>query len=207
MEYTLTDQERTLLSEVSHIALQHVAYTLGEFLHDEVFLTEYFQTSDKMQELLTCPTQHPSHLFYTEIVGALRGKTFLLIPENAAATFGQRLLKELATHSPEMQREAMLETDNILVAALVTKFANLLNLPHTHGDVPVYASTEPELWANQDNPTGLYSFGAKIKSFQQQVEVHLFVRMGVSLLPYLQNFVREKSHVAPPAKRTEEAKA
>lgn len=85
-------------------------------------------------------TADKSLVLTTEIKGDLPGVSFLVIDSESIDELGDRALPPSMRnlppeHLPEMRKEMLLELDNIVTAAVVTRLADLLSV-NIHGSVP-----------------------------------------------------------------------
>ena len=93
----------------------------------------------------------------------------------------------------------LLELDNILIAAFVTKFANLFNNT-IYGHVPGFKEfTQDEfdkyIKEREEGMSVSYALRAELGAFKSRINMELLVMFDQTLTPFIENFDMEKAFV------------
>ncbi len=146
MTHALTPTESQALLQLINLGLQRAATSFSKLTQQSITIcSEDLQLS---QDLGTATETAPASqiVLLTQIRGELRGTCVLLLTEDAA----EHLLKvclPLAEGQDTAERRTLrdaflLEADNIVTAAVVTQFAEWLDVP-LYGDVPTLLRLTP----------------------------------------------------------------
>lgn len=134
--------EEDLAKEIINIGLAKAADSLSFFTHEKVFIRSMDLHFQKLSDLdpLTHKKGDDTHVLITEIRGEMLGVCFLIFNKEEAESLCDISLPESVKKDSEkkkMMSEATLkEVDNIITAAVVTQFSNLLGVD-IHGYVPI----------------------------------------------------------------------
>lgn len=128
--------------------LSSAAETLSFFMKEPIVVEQIgvndLGVADKTPLKLRCTGN--AHLLTTEVVGELEGLCCLVFTEEEAEMLQKAALPPEVINNPvlfETMKDAiLLEVDNIIAAAVITQFANLLKRK-MHGAVPQLSSIDP----------------------------------------------------------------
>ncbi len=139
MTHAFTPHESQALLQLINLGLQHAAASFSMLTQQQITIcSDDLQLS---QDFGSAPeaAHEPRIVLLTQIRGALRGTCLLLLTEAAAEHLLKMCLPAAAGQDAaerQTMREAfLLEADNIVTAAVVTQFAEWLEVP-LYGDVP-----------------------------------------------------------------------
>ncbi|GAB4347372.1 MAG: hypothetical protein OHK0038_27310 [Flammeovirgaceae bacterium] len=194
MDALLNHKNHELMHEMTLIALNHATAAMSQALKDDTFLKvfeEYPNFQPKNEETNT----HQYFALHTEIHGDFAADTYILIDTHNEEKVCQKLLPPNLLGQWEMREASLLELDNMLIAALVTIYSNLLKV-QVYGQVPSLAKkTEDELIKKLQkiSSESIYSFRAKFVAFHTRTELEILCVFKKNLLPKLQNFDNKAS--------------
>ncbi|MCS6833011.1 MAG: hypothetical protein NZ521_05520 [Flammeovirgaceae bacterium] len=182
-----------LIHEVTLIALNHASAAMSQALKDDVFiktLEEYPVLSpEENQERKQC------YVLHTEMQGDFTADTFILVSEISEAKIAEKLLPPDLLGQWEMREASLLELDNMVIAALVTIYANLLKTK-VFGQVPSLSRCPSDellkKFHKKDNASP-YSFRAKLIAFHSRITMEIIVIFNASLLKVLENSRKQTS--------------
>ncbi len=200
MNASLNPIDINLLTDITQIAVQNIANALHGLLRDEIVVKNWLFDSTAIQKALESSQIYPptaeQTVLYTQIVGELKGNTYLIVPAAAEDKICEKLLPASVLGQSEMREGVLLEMDNIIIAALVTKFANLLSISDVHGYVPNYHKKTPVSISEELKAQSIaYSFMVEMKAFKKDVSFTLIVSIDNSLLTLIESFNRDNSFV------------
>jgi len=142
MEFVeLSKIEQDTASEVINIGLAKAADSLSFFTKEEVIIKSSDFKLRKLDDSIkfSVESKKDVHVLTTLIKGKMEGACFLIFEDDDAEKLYTTTLSPEILSDPEkkeaMAPAIMLEVDNIVTAAVVTQFSNLLNY-EIHGDVP-----------------------------------------------------------------------
>lgn len=206
---SLTEQHLDILDDITQIALQNVTQSLSTLLKDEILVKKSSFGIEKVVEdlnkiLVNSPN---SKILFTEIVGQIRGKSYVFIDDDSEEIICNLLLPDSVIGQIEMREGIALEFDNILIAALVTKFSNLLNISEMHGHVPQY-NQENTHQIIEDIQSGNYPYllNTRIQSFKKGINLNLLVMLDSSMTDLMNDFSKEDSFVGKQQEKENEEK-
>lgn len=206
---SLTEQHLDILDDITQIALQNVTQSLSTLLKDEILVKKSSFGIEKVVEdlnkiLVNSPN---SKILFTEIVGQIRGKSYVFIDDDSEEIICNLLLPDSVVGQIEMREGIALEFDNILIAALVTKFSNLLNISEMHGHVPQY-NQENTHQIIEDIQSGNYPYllNTRIQSFKKGINLNLLVMLDSSMTDLMNDFSKEDSFVGKQQEKENEEK-
>ncbi|MGH1335944.1 MAG: hypothetical protein ACRBFS_07430 [Aureispira sp.] len=137
----LNAKELQTAKEVVYNGLQHAAEALSFFMKQPMAVVE-MDVSDialESQGPVSVFKGADAHLLTTDLVGEVEGFCCLIFSKEEAHLLQNSALPPEILNNEEMaapMREAiLLEADNIIAAAVITQFSNLLKRK-MHGDVP-----------------------------------------------------------------------
>ncbi|MCC7050568.1 MAG: hypothetical protein IT239_02155 [Bacteroidia bacterium] len=129
----LTNIEVDLAKELVNIALAKAADSLSFFIRQKVLLrsVDFSFDSSNLPEVIKSEKNNPLHCLKTSIKGELQGNCYLIFTQNEVRKIQEVTLSKEVLESPEklkiMGEAILLEIDNIITAAMVTQFSNILN--------------------------------------------------------------------------------
>lgn len=137
----LNAKELQTAKEVVHKGLQHAAEALSFFIKQPMAVVQ-MDVGDLAMESqgpLGVSKGDNAHLLITDLVGEVEGFCCLIFSEEEAhllqnTALPPEILADEAMAGP-MREAILLEADNIIAAAVITQFSNLLQRK-MHGDVP-----------------------------------------------------------------------
>lgn len=135
-----TSIELDVAKEVVNIGLSRAADSFSSILKQKALFLDHRVCIEKIIELNHMINKQDTDLYslITEIRGQMNGVCFLLFTQEEADLLKRACLPE-SMHSPEHMKEMgdalLLEIDNMISAAVVTEFANVMDLM-IYGDVP-----------------------------------------------------------------------
>lgn len=194
----INEHELEILMDVTQIALQNATASLHNLLKDEVLVKEsVFGKEAVLEDMRQYAEKNTDvKILFTEVVGPVSGKSYVLLDNDSFVKICNHLLPDSVAGQAEMRQGIALELDNILIAALVTKFSNLLNLPQMHGHVPHYSENNLENFiAETENLKSSFSFSINLKSFKKLIRFKLIVVFDESLDSQIHAFSREDAFV------------
>lgn len=140
---TFSTQECLVAQSVINKGLQNASKALSLLIKEDI-RASYIEAEDisigKSSSLIlnTIPNS-TLYLLTTEVMGELKGSCCLVFTEQEAAILRETMLPPSIAPSStiyeEMKDAILLEADNIIAAAVITEFANLLN-KKMYGNVP-----------------------------------------------------------------------
>ncbi len=137
----LDARELQTAKEVVHQGLQHAAEALSFFIKRPLAVVQMDVSGLSLESRGPVPISKgaDAHLLMTELVGEVEGFCCLIFSKEEAELLQNSALPPEILENKEMaapMREAiLLEVDNIIAAAVITQFSNLLQRK-MHGDVP-----------------------------------------------------------------------
>ncbi|WP_038032885.1 chemotaxis protein CheC [Thermonema rossianum] len=143
----LTPYEFDITRELFSIALANAADAFSKYAGEKVMIKDYsIEIFDKEQQDETIKRLQDEHFYTltTEIKGALHGKTYLLFQHEEIKKVFQIFAQppvsivEKEGEITDIQKDILLELDNIISAAVVTQVANFTDL-FIYGDIPRFS--------------------------------------------------------------------
>jgi chemotaxis protein CheY-P-specific phosphatase CheC len=139
--------EMQTAEKIINQGLSSAAETLSFFMKEPIVVEQIgvhnLAIADKTPLKLRCTGK--AHLLTTEVVGDLQGFCCLVFTEKEAEMLQKAALPPEVINDPvlfETMKDAiLLEVDNIIAAAVITQFANLLKRK-MHGSVPQLSSID-----------------------------------------------------------------
>ena len=163
-----------ILESATKVALGNACKALSKMFDDEVIVEKLdFFTSNEMRGM----SGDEQAMVFSKIIGDFTANTFLLLDQKAQSAVAEVLLPASMRARPEMRDAILQEVDNILVASLVTKYANLFNVS-IHGHVPFLtlgdkAIISKSFSSENDKINPVIGFETEIQSFKSQVGLRL----------------------------------
>lgn len=148
----LTPYEFDITRELFSIALANAADAFSKYAGEKVMIKDYsIEIFDKAQQDETIKRLQDTHFYAltTEIKGALHGKTYLLFQHEEIKKVFQIFAQppvsivEKEGEITDIQKDILLELDNIISAAVVTQVANFTEL-FIYGDIPRFSYSSAE---------------------------------------------------------------
>lgn len=134
--------ELDIAKEILNIGLSKSADSLSFFTKDKVLLNTFDIYSSEAKNLKVLATNFGSEDTYvlsTELKGELTGECFLIFRKNEVEELLKATLPASILGNPEQKEEMgnaiLLELDNIVSAAVITQFSNILQCS-SYGNVP-----------------------------------------------------------------------
>ena len=148
MDTTFNKLELDLATEVINIGLAKAADSLSFFTQEKVLIRcNDLVISEFYEKELFSKSAVPLTIVSTKIRGGMTGYCYLIFNQEEVEQLYQLSLPESAPNDPvqleEMGKEILKEIDNIITAAVVTQFSNLLKV-EMHGYVPELFSGSKE---------------------------------------------------------------
>lgn len=198
MAQALSDNHIKLLKSATKVALGNACNALSNMFHDEVIVDNLEFYHGRTFQVHLNGVETVSTVF-SKIIGDFTVNTYLLFDEDAAAKTSEALLPASMVGRKEMRKAILQELDNILVASLVTKYANLFNAK-IHGHIPNLEEKNQEetlvyIENKNDKINTITSFEAEIIGFKSQLSLKLLFYFDQSFIETLEKFDRNKSHV------------
>ena len=141
----ISEQERDIIKEIVNIGLAKAADSFAMLSRDKVMLSVpdvRIVDPDEIDTLLLRHTRSDT-LILSDVRGDLNGKTFLLFTENQSNKLAEVCMgpaQNFSGNYAALKRSLLLETSNILTAAIVTQLANLFKL-HLYGSPPMIVNS------------------------------------------------------------------
>ncbi|MEM6297267.1 MAG: hypothetical protein AAF740_01110 [Bacteroidota bacterium] len=117
---------------VLNLAMVHAANALGKMMQEEVLLSRVQFSPQKWDWK---GESDDLYVMRTDIKGDFAGETYLVVVPEDEPPMSDVLLPGSLQARPEMREAILLEVDNILIAALVTRLSEVLR-SQIIGDVP-----------------------------------------------------------------------
>jgi chemotaxis protein CheY-P-specific phosphatase CheC len=137
----LNEQERSAATRIVNLGLSKAAESFGSLIQGNVDLKS-FDLQVVPREQLGSTTQKEGddvHVLSTSIQGELKGSCFLVLSAEEAERFKEANLPEKVLADEDKKKEMgdamLMEIDNIIAAAVLTRFADILGLD-IKGGVP-----------------------------------------------------------------------
>lgn len=152
MNSHLTPQEIDLIKELFNMGFASAADSLSNMTHCKVLTQKIVldQVDEIRKAHIGMGSKRKVNIFTSEIKGDLSGMSYWIVGQRDTNRLTKFIMsadiqkKPLAVRK-EMQRAIMLEIDNVITAAVVTRMANLLGRM-IYGNVPQHANvTRKEL--------------------------------------------------------------
>ncbi len=177
----LNDLEFDVAKEFVNIGLAKAADSMSFFVRDKILITGYDVQLRKLNDIkyLTKKKGEDIVVLTTELRGEMGGVCFLVFDQEDTKTLCDVALppsvKEDPIKAKEMSKAFLMELDNIVSAAVVTQFSNMLS-SDIHGYVPIYNE---------------YSEGVIEKELRDQI------KMDSHLLYVKVNLILEEKSLSP----------
>jgi chemotaxis protein CheY-P-specific phosphatase CheC len=137
----LTEIELSTSKEIINIGLAKAADSLSFFMHEKILIRsiDFKIVQLKDNQYLNDEDNRKYFVLTTDVIGELKGICYLVFSEEEANRIYKMSLPESILNSEEGMKEMgpaiLLEIDNIVSAAVITQFSNLLNFK-IYGGVP-----------------------------------------------------------------------
>ena len=200
-----SEQELNLISDVTHIALGNAGSAMAKMVRDEFLIKGVEIKAENPENHFKLLDQNEKyHMLFTEVVGDLSAATYLLISPEVENILCDVLLPGSMLGRAEMREATMLEIDNIVIAAMVTKFSEILG-QNIHGDVPAYqqkarTEVESEISHKLAEMDACVSFRGRITTFYKGISIEFICFFDDSIVNAIKNFdfdKRRQLNVAP----------
>ncbi|MGF1532217.1 MAG: hypothetical protein ACFCUI_00830 [Bernardetiaceae bacterium] len=181
------------------MALAHAASAFGKMIKEEV-IVHHFTVQPK-----TWPAVDGEFfVLRTDIKGDFAGEVYLVVSPTDEPRISELLLPGSLVGQPEMREAILLEVDNILTAAMVTKYSEILQ-KQIIGDVPEAQTYQPERLvayfdAQHQQPNYVFTFAAELITLQSQLKLYI---VGFFDERFVQDVQEAITH--PPRKKNEAA--
>lgn len=199
MSVLFSDQALELIENINTIAMNHAANALSVMLKDEVWVSKVERNPSSIASLLNPNTAEGDTHFavHTEVVGEIKADTYLFITSENENKICKKLLPSSTLGHEEMREGILMELDNILIAAVVTKYSNLFYRT-MYGHVPVLhkfnTSQLQELIASKtNNEESSFSFRAELQSFKYGIQMEVLASFDQTLVEPIKHFDINKS--------------
>ncbi|WP_281613314.1 hypothetical protein [Flammeovirga sp. SubArs3] len=189
-----------LINDITNIALGNVATALSKVLKDEILVRNVQEVTDlKSDQLLRKDYKGDLFVLTTDIIGDMKAETMLIIHKDDEQGIIEKILPRTEWGKNEMREAMLLELDNILIAAFVTKLANLFNNT-IYGHVPgVKEMTQEKFDAyiqeREQGMTASYALRAELGAFKSRINMELICLFDETLIPVVNSFDMEKAFV------------
>ena len=200
-----TQQELDLLDNINAIALRNAMNAFSSMLKDEI-IVKYPQSNPTNTDILKQLSTENDYIstIYTKIVGDLNIDTYLLVNEAAEAAICKSLLPTNIMGQEEMREGLLMEVDNIIIASLVTKYANLFDI-NIHGQVPGLQKTNPSNFLDQLTRRNaehniIYGYKTDLSAFKAKFTMGLLCFFKPQLLEITRNFNYNNAYVGDKSK-------
>jgi chemotaxis protein CheY-P-specific phosphatase CheC len=137
----LTELELSTAKEVINIGLSKAADSLSFFMREKILIRSIDFEIKELSSITNVPSTRSEkcYVLVTEVIGELQGICYLIFSEEEAERiFKISLPESILNDSQKMEAMApaiLLEIDNIVSAAVITQFSNLLKYK-MYGGVP-----------------------------------------------------------------------
>ncbi len=198
MEKFFSPEEQHFLRGVTLSAFVHTSKALQRMLHSDI-IPEHFAVRKGQQEV-TSLINHLKNfktgevkVLRTSIVGDIKGETYVFITPDVEKQICKALLPASNQGRPEFREGMLLELDNILIAALVTKFSEYLQV-NINGHVPNYdtfnEATIAEIAKFYTNDQHPLRFTTTLYSMKSDLKIPIFGAVeGEPLKSIIQNLI------------------
>lgn len=201
-------EELELMQDITQISLTNGASAFAQMVRDEILVKQVEHDMGgahlKSGEQLADETM--ISVLHTDVIGDITASSYLAISEENVHRICEKLLPSSERGLSEMQEAILLEIDNIIIAALVTKYSNLFR-KNMHGHVPQMQQTSVAAFEEQLQATeATYSFRVQLKGFKSSINMWMYCFFNESLSEPLQNFDVSDSYVGQEDQSKEEEK-
>lgn len=189
-----------LINDVTNIALGNVANALSTVLKDEILVRNVMEVKDLSKEkLLRQDYKEDVFVLTTDIIGDMKAETMLIVHGEDEQGIIEKTLPTTEWGKKHMREAMLLELDNILIAAFVTKFANLFNNT-IYGHVPSIQEMSLDNFDKfiHEREAGMnvsYALKAELGAFKSRVNLELICMFDETLIPFVRNFDIENAFV------------
>lgn len=138
----MTQQHSKIVQDLSYIGLANAASAFSMITNDRV---TFRKPTYGEQKPVYRDGEGALQLLFTPFIGEVLFESYLIVREKDGARIVQGMMPGLRADNTSMMQAALLELDNIISAAIATKFSDLLNSQIT-GDIPrAYVKTKLEV--------------------------------------------------------------
>lgn len=191
-----------LINDITNIALRNVANSLSTVLKDEILVRNVIEIKEQdlnSAQLLREDYKDNVFVLTTNIIGDLKAETMLIVHGEDEQGIIEKTLPRSEWGKKQMREAMLLELDNILIAAFVTKFANLFN-NKIYGHVPNVKEMSIEnfgkfIQEREEDMNVTYALKAELGAFKSRVNLELICMFDETLVPFVKNFDFEKAFV------------
>lgn len=140
----LNEVEFDIAREFINIGLAKAADSMSIFVKDKIWIRSFGVQLQQLQEITQISEKDGELLVVlkTELQGDVGGVCFLIFNTDDVKKISEVSLPKSVLEDPvkakEMTKAFLMELDNIVSAAVVTQFANILTLK-VHGGIPAYS--------------------------------------------------------------------
>ncbi|MBB6462092.1 hypothetical protein [Flammeovirga kamogawensis] len=205
-----TVENAYLINDITNIALGNVANSLSTVLKDEIIVRNVLEVKDLNNQLLRKDYDGNVFVLTTNIIGDMKAETMLIIHNEDEQGIIEKILPRTEWGKKQMREAMLLELDNILIAAFVTKFANLFNAS-IYGHVPgikemTKADFNGYIKEREESMNVSYALKAELGAFKSRVNMELICMFDETLVPFVNNFDMEKAFVGHQEEGNKESK-
>ncbi len=212
MSLLFSDQALELIENINTIATSHAAHSLATMLNDEVWVSRV----ERNPVSIAATANHqekPNESFFvvhTEVVGEIKADTYLIVNAENENKICKKLLPSSTLGHEEMREGILMELDNILIAAMVTKYSNLFYRT-MYGHVPVMLKQSARelnalISAKTNVPTS-FSFRAELQSFKYGIHLEILASFDQTLVEPIRAFDIKRSYVGEKVMTSKEGDA
>ncbi|KXX67513.1 hypothetical protein [Flammeovirga sp. SJP92] len=200
-----------LINDITNIALRNVANALSTVLKDEILVRNVTEVKDlDKKRLLRQDYKEDVFVLTTDIIGDMKAETMLIVHGEDEQSIIESTLPRTEWGKKQMREAMLLELDNILIAAFVTKFANLFN-NMIYGHVPSVQEMSLEnfdkfIHEREQEMNVSYALKAELGAFKSRVNLELICMFDESLIPFVRNFDIEHAFVGQEEHKKEDKK-
>lgn len=204
-------EQSYLINDITNIALGNVASALSTVLKDEILVRNVVEVKHfESAQLLRQDYKENVFVLTTDIIGDMKADTMLIVHGEDVQGIIKKTLPTTEWGKKQMREAMLLELDNILIAAFVTKFANLFN-NKIHGHVPHIEEMSIEDFSThikqkETQPNVSYALKAELGAFKSRINLELICMFDKSLISFVKNFDFDKAFVGKHVDEKEEEK-
>lgn len=192
-----SEKELDLVSDVTHIALGNAGSAMAKMVRDEFLIKGVEIGVEKPENHFQLQDGNTNyHVLFTEVVGDLSAATYLLISPEVENILCDVLLPGSMLGRAEMREATLLEMDNIVIAAMVTKFSEILG-QNIHGDVPALQlqsreEVESAISHKFSEMDACVSFRGRITTFYKGISIEFICFFDGTIVNAIKNFDFDK---------------
>ena len=209
--HIFSPEELNLIGDINDIAMRNAVNSFSDMLKDELLLKDFQAYPETLASTASEPiTEKGAYVLTTDIVGEINATTYLIVGPGAEDHICQQLLPATMVGQEEMRQAMLNEIDNIIIAALVTKYSNLLDVS-IHGHVPNIEKYDVarlnELLENENAKNPAYAFRVNTSAFKARFSIEVLCFFNETIVPAIKNFDYDKAFVGRQEEKKEKSGA